>query len=253
MAPSAVTGWVLAVLLMAMRVAPVFALAPPFTLTRTPVLFRVFFGLALSATLVAAYPAALTVADLSLADLVVSAMRELMLGAMVVLVFHLMFAGLYVAGRTLDIQAGFGMSLVLDPTTKAQAPLAGTLFAYAAGAVFFTMNGHIELLRLLGASLEAIPLGSGAPLPSIGRVAAFAGTMLGVGLGVAGGAILCLFLADLAIALLSRTTPQLNVLVLGFQVKTLLLFIVLPGSFGLAGALFARLARLTLEALPGLL
>ncbi|WP_425999085.1 flagellar biosynthetic protein FliR [Caulobacter sp. DWR1-3-2b1] len=243
----------LAVLLLSLRVTPVFALAPPFTLTRTPTLFRVVFGMGLSATLVSAYPATREVADLVLSGLVAAAARELVLGAMVVLTFQMMFAALYVAGRTLDIQAGFGLSLLIDPTTQTQAPLAGTLFAYAAGAVFFAMDGHIELLRLLGASLEAIPLGSAATLPSLGRMAAFISAVFATAMGVAGGAILCLFLADLAIALLSRTTPQLNVLVLGFQVKTLLLFLVLPGAFGMAGALFVRLSRITLEALPGLL
>jgi len=47
--------------------------------------------------------------------------------------------------------------------------------------------------------------------------------------------------------------PQMNVLVLGLQVKTILILVVLPTTFGFAGALLARLARVTLEALPGLM
>lgn len=249
----AITGWVLASLLLSLRIAPVFALAPPFSLTRTPPLFRALFGLALAACLVSARPETLDVAGLGAADLVFAAARELMLGAMVVLAFQLMFAALHMAGRVIDIQAGFGLSLVLDPATRGQAPLVGTLFAYAAGAVFFGMNGHIELLRILGASLDAIPLGAPSTLPTLGRLSAFIGAVFSIGLGVGGGTILCLFLADAAIALLSRTTPQLNVLVLGFQVKVLMLFLILPGAFGLAGALFVRLTRVTLEAIPGLL
>jgi flagellar biosynthetic protein FliR len=69
-------------------------------------------------------------------------------------------------------------------------------------------------------------------------------------MGVAAASILALFLVDMVIALLSRTVPQMNVLVLGFQVKSLVLFLVLPLSFGMAGALFLRLMTLTLEALP---
>jgi len=62
-----------------------------------------------------------------------------------------------------------------------------------------------------------------------------------------------LFAADLAIAMLSRTVPQMNVLILGFQVKTILLLLVLPLTFGTAGALLARTTRITIESLPGLL
>lgn len=244
-----VTGWVLSSLLLSLRIAPAFALAPPFTLTKVPAPFRMLFGLGLAACLVDFHPAArITSADPGL--LLVVAARELMLGAIVVLALQLMFGALQMAGRTIDIQAGFGLALLIDPTTRTQTPLVGTLFAYAAGAVFFAMGGHIELLRILGASLDAIPLGGASALPPISRLAAFIAAVFTTSFAIASGAILCFFLTDLAIAMLSRTAPQMNVLVLGFQVKTALMFLVLPLSFGASGALFARLSRITLEALP---
>ena len=253
MGTGALTGWVLATLLVGLRVAPVFALAPPFSLTRVPTPLRVMFGLGISACLVSAHPSAILIGEAGLHDLVVAALRELLLGAIVVLAFQLMFAALYVAGRTIDIQAGFGLAMLIDPTTRAQTPLVGTLFAYGAAAVFFAMDGPAELLRLMGASLEAIPLGSAGPPLSLARLAEFISAVFVTGFGIGGGAILCLFLADLAIATLARTVPQMNVLVLGFQVKTILLLVVLPLAFGASGALFARLTRLTLEAIPRLL
>ncbi|HEY9219050.1 MAG TPA: flagellar biosynthetic protein FliR [Phenylobacterium sp.] len=247
------TGWMLSVLLLSLRVAPAFALAPPFTLTRVPASFRMLLGVGISACVVGWQPAATSVADLRVEDLALVAGRELFLGAIAVMALNLMFGALYVAGRTIDVQAGFGLALLIDPSTRNQVPLAGALLAYGAGLVFFAMDGHIELLRILAASLETIPLGAAAPAPSLARLTAFISTVFVAAFGIAGGTILCLFLTDLAIALLSRTAPQLNVLVLGFQVKTLLLFVALPTSFGLAGALFARLVRITLEAIPRLL
>jgi len=249
----ALTGWVVATLLLSLRIAPAFALAPPFTLTRVPPLFRVMFGLAVSACVVSAHPGAAWTLGFEAGGLVLAAVRELFLGAMVVAALQVMFGALYFAGRTLDVQAGFGLALLIDPTSRTQTPLVGTLFAYAAGVVFFAMNGHGELLRLLGASLDAIPLGAAAPIPPIGRMAAFMSAAFLIAFGIAGTTILCLFITDLTVAMLSRTAPQMNVLVLGFQVKTIILFLVLPTSFGVAGALFARLGRLTLEAIPGLL
>ena len=246
-------GWIFSSLLLSLRVAPVFALAPPFSLTRVPALFRVLFGLGISACLVSAHPEASAINALDLGTLLPIAMRELLLGSIFVLVFQLMFAGLYMAGRTLDIQAGFGLAVLIDPTTRGQVPLIGTLFAYAAAAVFFALDGHAELLRIMGASLDAIPLGTGGLPVTLGRLTSFISVVFMISFGVAGGAILCLFLADLAIAMLSRTVPQMNVLVLGLQVKTILILVVLPTTFGFAGALLARLARVTLEALPGLM
>lgn len=246
------TGWIFSTLLLSLRVAPVFALAPPFTLVRVPPLFRMMFGLALAACLVGSNPEAARVTDLGAGALIVTAARELMLGGIFVLAFQLMFGALYMAGRTVDIQAGYGLALLIDPTTRGQSPLVGTLFALAAGAVFFAMNGHLDLLRLFAASLDAVPLGGGHMPASIGRLTAFMSVIFLTSFGVAGGAILALFLCDLAIALLSRTVPQMNVLVLGFQVKTIVLLLTLPAAFGFAGALLARMTTLTLEAIPRL-
>ena len=241
-------------LLLGLRVAPVFALAPPFSQIRTPASFRVLFGLGVSACLVAADPALVQINDLSLGNLIMVGARELLLGIVFVMAFQLMFGMLYLAGRTIDIQAGFGLAMLIDPTSKVQTPLVGTLFAYAASVVFFAVGGHQDLLRLMEASLRAIPLGTGhLQLSGLARVATFMGVLSMTSFGVAGGAILSLFLVDAAIALLSRTVPQMNVLVLGFQVKTLLLLLVLPAAFGGSGALFARMTTITLEAIPGLL
>jgi len=246
-------GWVFGSLLLSLRISPVFALAPPFSLTRVPAMFRTLLGVAIAACLAAANPAAAAITDFSVGALFVTAIRELMLGSIFVLAFQLMFAALYMAGRTIDIQAGYGLALLIDPTTRTQTPLVGTLFAYAAGAIFFSMDGHADLLRILGASLEAIPLGTGELPVSLARLTAFTSVVFLTSFGVAGGAILSLFLADMSIAALARTAPQMNALVLGFQVKTILLLLVLPATFGFAGALLARMAVITLEALPGLL
>lgn len=253
MQADATIGWVFSSILLSLRVSPVFALAPPFTLTRVPAVFRLLFGVGIAACLVSSNPAAAAISDLSFGNLLSTAMRELLLGMIVVTAFQLMFASLYLAGRTLDVQAGFGLALQIDPTSQVQTPLIGTFFAYAAAVVFFSMGGPGDLLRILAASLDAIPLGTGDIPSSLAPLLSFISIIFLTGFGVAGGAVLCLFLADLAIAMLSRTVPQMNVLILGLQVKSLLLLLILPGLFGFAGALMARMARITLEGLPGLL
>lgn len=252
-ASPSLVGWVFSSLLLSMRIAPVFAFAPPFSLTRVPALFRVLFALGVAACMVAGNPAGTAIADLSLGNLVVSAVRELALGSIIVLAFNLTFGALYFVGRTVDIQAGFGLAAVIDPTTRAQTPLVGALFAYTAGAIFFAMDGHAQLLRILAATLDALPLGAGAFPTSLDPLMRFISIVFLTAFGVAGGAILCLFLADMAITMLSRTVPQMNVLILGLQVKTLLLLLVLPATLGLSGALLARLMTILLDSLPGLL
>jgi flagellar biosynthetic protein FliR len=245
-------GYAFAAVLLSLRVAPVFAFAPPFTLVRMPRTFRMLMALGVAACLVAANPAHAMLRDTGPGALFVAAAMELMLGILFMAAFQLCFAALQVAGRAVDIQAGFGMSLLIDPTTRGSMPLTGTLFVYAAGAIFFAMDGHADLLRLLAASLDAIPLGGWQMFASPGPLIAFISLSFLCAFGVAGGVMLALLLCDLAIAFLSRTVPQMNVLVLGFQVKTIVYLLVVPIVFGTTGALLARMTRVTLETLPGL-
>ena len=246
------TAWIIASGLLSLRIAPMLAFAPPFTLTRTPPVFRALVGLALAGCLVTANPGAV-VLDVSAGGLIAAAFRELLLGLIFVLAFQLSFAALYVVGRTIDIQAGYGLAVIIDPTTKAQTPLVGTFFALLAGAVFFAMDGPAEVLRLLAVSLDAIPLGTGRVPDSLAPLGHYIGAVFLVALGIGGGVVLSLFLTDMAISALARTVPQMNVLVLGFQVKVLVLMLALPLVVSISGALLMRLMRLTLEGIPRLL
>ncbi|MEI9905511.1 MAG: flagellar biosynthetic protein FliR [Asticcacaulis sp.] len=112
-----------ACLLLGLRVAPLFALAPPFSQIRLPSTFRVLFGLGLAACLAAGNPSAVRLVDFSLGSLVMVGARELLLGTIFVMAFQLMFGMLYVAGRTIDIQAGFVWRCWSIPPAKARLPL----------------------------------------------------------------------------------------------------------------------------------
>jgi flagellar biosynthesis protein FliR len=245
--------WVTSCLLLSLRITPVFLFAPPFTLTRVPKLFTALMGMGLSAVLVSAYPDVALVKEASAATLLIGGVRELFLGLVPVVILQLMFGGLYMTGRTIDIQAGFGLALIIDPTTRGQKPLMGTLFAYLAGATFFAMNGHLDLLQFFAASLEAIPLGSANEYAPLTRITTYVFTVSLIALGVGGAVILALFLTDIVIAMLSRTVPQMNALLLGIQVKAIIVLAVMPVAIGVAGALLTRLVATALKTMPRLL
>ena len=244
--------WLASTVLLSLRIAPVFALAPPFTLTRVPKLFTALFGMGLAVTLASANPIAARVPDLATATLVIGGLRELALGLAPVVVLEMFFAALYMVGRTIDIQSGYGLALLIDPTTRGQAPLVGTLLAYLAGAMFFAMDGHHTLLKFFVASLDLVPLGAAhmTPLaPLLGYIAAIMLAAFGVG----GLTILALFLTDLTIAMLSRTVPQMNALLLGIQVKAIMLFLVLPIVVSVSGVLLMAMVTRALETMARLI
>jgi flagellar biosynthetic protein FliR len=70
--------------------------------------------------------------------------------------------------------------------------------------------------------------------------------------GGGGLVLLVLFMIDYAIALVSRTLPQMNVLFLGFQVKALATLVVLPIALAGSAALFLRMFRFALDTMLAL-
>lgn len=242
-----------AALLLSLRIAPMFAFSPPFTLMRTPATVRVILAFSLSFWLVLANPQASYLNGAVGDALIASALMELFLGITLTLALHFAFGALLVAGRTLDYQVGFGLSLIADPTLKTQMPLIGTLLAYAGGALFFASDGASDLLALWSYSLRVVPLGLYAPDGDIRPLAGFISAAQLIAIGIVGAVMVSLFLIDLGLAFLSRTLPQMNVLVLGFQVKTITLLALTPFVFSFSGGLILRLMRLALETMPDLL
>ena len=240
---SVASDWVLAVLLLTLRLAPVLAFAPPFTLLNIPLRVRVLIPVMLAVCLVQVPGARLPSIAAGLDTLLVLAMSEALIGLGIAFAFQAAFAALYFAGRVLDIQSGFGLATVIDPATRAQSPMIGTLFVLAAAAVFFAADGHHELMRVIAASLQAVPVGAAASGWPFEAVTAHVGVIFVLGVVTAGAGIAVLFLTDIALGFLSRTLPQMNILLLGLQVKTLVLLFVLILMVGLLAPAFLRVTE----------
>ncbi|MEO1045886.1 MAG: flagellar biosynthetic protein FliR [Pseudomonadota bacterium] len=240
-------SWVMTVLLLGLRIGPLFIFAPPFTLLRIPVSVRLVLSLAISMWLTGLHPQNSYLAPFAEHGILATAAGELLLGASIALSFQVVFAALYTAGRTIDVQAGFGLATLIEPATRSRTPLIGTLFAYIAGIFFFTMNGPVEMLALWSASLNNIALGSAILTADPGLLMGHIATSFTIAFGLAAVVLLALFLTDMTVAAMAKTLPQMHVMLLGFQIKAMLLLIMLPISITSGATLFLRLIRLALD------
>ena len=241
-----------AVFFLSLRFVPVFSFSPPFTLLRVPALIRVLLGVALALWMVESYPELTRdrVADASLFSL---GAGEALMGVVMAISLQWAFAAIFMIGRSLDIQAGFGLALLADPTTQSQIPLIGTIMAYGGAMIFFAVGGAGDLLAIFVESVLRVPLGEANIFINPAPLIAFISTAFIIAVGLVGLVMLVLFLIDLTVAFLSRTLPQMNVLLIGFQVKTLAIVATLPLALSLSLAAYLRLIRGALQTTVGLI
>lgn len=238
---------IIEILLVSLRVSPVLLFAPPFTLLRIPVLIRVFLALSLGAWLSSASQFSLDVSslnqDFAAAMIISAAVSELLVGIAITLTLQIAYSALLIVGRSVDIQAGFGLALLADPTLRSQLPLVGTILAYGFGAVFFSVGGGRELLEIWWRSTEVLEVGSFNGVLPIFPLLEFLSQSLSLAMGLTAVVILTLFLIDLTVAFLSRTLPQMNALLLGFQIKTIAVLSTLPIALAFSLTVYLRLIR----------
>jgi flagellar biosynthetic protein FliR len=86
--------------------------------------------------------------------------------------------------------------------------------------LFLAMNGHHLILTALVQSFHIVPLGEFSLQPLMtGRILELLGDIFMVGLRIGAPVMLAVFLTDLALGLLGRTVPQMNLLMVGFPLK----------------------------------
>jgi flagellar biosynthesis protein FliR len=237
-------AWLVGTLLLSARVAAATMLTPVFGPVQIPGPVRVLIALTLAAFLFLATPVPMPPIETT-TDLAVATLGELILGASLAFGFLVAYAATQIAGRVLDIQLGYSAASVLNPTTQTPAPLLGTVFGMAAVAVFLAMDGHHVLLRALALSLQHYPPGQLAFDLDLLEHLKFSGVMFTFGLALAAPVMLTLLLADIALAVMSRSMPQLNVFILSFSVKIVLGLIGLAVSVKFAGAVLTALFEST--------
>jgi flagellar biosynthetic protein FliR len=215
------------ILLLSVRLLPVFVVMPISVFSRIPLFFRLILTLAICIVMAGLVPTGKVQLSVSLL------VSEFLLGSIIAFGFHTAFASLDLIGKLLDLQIGINTAGVFDPSTSQLNGVISDFLIAIAGVLFFMLNLHYTLLKGLFALFQAVPLGSfdfnllnvKSLLGMMSYQFMFAFIML---LPV----ILGVWLVDVAFAVMSRSMPQANIYFLALPIKfaagIALLFFTLP-------------------------
>jgi len=202
------------VLLLSLRLLPIFVVMPLTIFTRAPIFFRLIIVLAISVILSGLVPIEHSVITISL---IVS---EFLLGTVLAFGFHTAFASLDLVGKLLDLQIGINTAGVFDPSSSHLNGVISDLLIAIAGVLFFILNLHYTLLNGLVALFRVVPLGSfNFQLLNIKKLVSLMGEQFIFAFIILLPVILGVWLVDIAFAIMSRSMPQANIYFLALPVK----------------------------------
>jgi flagellar biosynthesis protein FliR len=225
-----------ALLLATARGAGFVLLAPPFNSSAIPSPVKGALALALAVTVFGRIAPTLP-ADLGAGYLIVTAVTEVAIGAALGFIVQLLFTAVQMAGEILDVTGGFSMQPAYDPLALTSHGVLGKLQFQLASTLLFTSGGHLLMVRGFVASYQGLPVGASLPTDQLAQtlIKAFSLMFLSA-LQIAGPMVAVLLLADIALGLLSRAAPALNIFQMGFPVKIMLTLALLGLSFPLLPA-----------------
>ena len=208
-------------LLLMTRVSGIFIISPFFGSMNIPMYFRAGTALAISVVLFPVVDAmGIAGTPTTVWSYAASVLSELFVGWLIGLVAYISFSALNMAGKIMDMQVGFAIANVMDPTSGQQIPLIGSFLYNLAVIVLLVVNGHHMILAGLAESFRMVPLLEASPglsLPIL--ILNFTTGIFVTGMKIAMPVTFAILLTNVGLGILARTMPQLNVFVVGLPMQ----------------------------------
>jgi flagellar biosynthetic protein FliR len=185
------------------------------------------------------------------------AFREFVVGASIGFIPYLMFSAIYVAGQLIDMKIGFSMVNVLDPVSNMQIPITSNFYFIICMLIFVSVNAHHMVILSICRSYDFISLGSlnvdGELITTLFRL--FADVFI-VGFRIAAPIVFTVLLSDVALGIISKAMPQINVFMVGLPLKILvglvIMIVTMPAMMVMFGELFKNVGAETFNFMRGL-
>jgi flagellar biosynthesis protein FliR len=204
-------------LLILMRVGPILFLMPVFSSKSVPALPKVGLTLVLALVLL---PAARIGSRPPLSEPLEFGfflVSELMVGFILGLSVKLIFTGIQMAGELAGFQMGLAMASVIDPQSGADTPVLSQFYYLAALILFLSIDGHHWFFRAMVESFRVLPSGE-YPLTAgvYSHLMNLSGRLLQISFQIAAPVMAILIFTQVALGLIARTVPQVNILMVSF-------------------------------------
>lgn len=157
-------------------------------------------------------------------------LQEAMIGVFIGFLVSIVFAAFQLSGQYYAAQIGFGINEVFDPLSQVSVPVIGQLKNFIGILVFLLINGHHFMIEAVCRSFELAPTFGPGKAATAGYLKYISYTFSGmfiVALKIALPIVAVSFLITVAMGVLAKAAPQMNIMMLGFPFQIFSAFILL--------------------------
>lgn len=214
---------VITFLLVFCRISSFMVISPGFSLKQTPVLLKGLLSLSFSLSVFSVLPEKIMIANLYL--LLFFIIKEILVGLAIGFIVQLIFSGIEMAGQIIDFQVGFSMGSVFDPGVGIQGSNYGRLYYWIALSLFFVTDMHHIVIESLLNSFDVVPVTQAVLKGTTvdGIILLFA-EVFKIAILLAAPVVLVALVTDCVLGIISRSVPQINVLMIGMPMKIIISF-----------------------------
>jgi len=200
------------------RIAGLVTAMPLFSSQFIPVRVRLIIAVALTVVIVPVIPDVPSIDALSIKGMLL-VLHQLLIGICMGFIFHLVISAFIIGGQIIAMQMGLGFSTMVDPVNGAQAPVLSMFFMLLVTLFFVLLDGHLALIGIVAKSFFTLPISDqGIGREGYWELALWGSDMFKGSLLVAMPAVTALLLVNLALGVMGRAAPQLNIFAVGFSI-----------------------------------
>ena len=225
-------GWLALLAYPMARILGFLGAAPVFGNNAVPRRIKLMVGLAVTLGLMPVVPSVPQAALDSWSGLLLI-VQQTLIGIAMGLVLRVVFAALDLMGEIISLQMGLSFATFFDPIAGGQTAVVGEFLTLLATLVLLSLNGHLLMLDALARSFEWLPVS--ATLPHRGGwmiLVRFGASIFASGLLMALPVVTALLITNIALGVLTRAAPQLNLFAIGFPITLTVGFGVLLLALG---------------------